>query len=335
VIDFPKLTREVKVKTIRSSAVSWLWAPVDVAVKQGYFKDEGIENENFSLGQGDNNPALISGAADFLLGAPTSPMKAVAQGQDVIVVAGLVNKYASNVVVKKEFLQRAGITRTSTFQQRANVLRGLRIGTTGPAAAPDLLIRYICSKAGIDPERDLTLVPLQGAATGMLAAIEKGQIDGFCLSSPTSDQSNLYFGTDYLFNMVEDPVPGIETILYICVAAMKSYIERNPDIVAAYVRALQRALNFIKTDKEGFKAIMAELFKDSDPRVVELGFAGNYPIYSRNTIPTRDDFTKNLEFLRISLSTTGGNVADLDRLSYEKVMDPRFGEAALRAVGQS
>ena len=106
----------------------------------------------------------------------------------------MVNKYASHVVIKKDILDKAGVTESSPVEAKAALLKGLTLGTTGPGAAPDNLLRFLISKANLDPEQDTQLVGIQGGGQALLASMERGVIDGFCLSSPTSDIAVSKFG---------------------------------------------------------------------------------------------------------------------------------------------
>ena len=128
---------------------------------------------------------MLTGAADILLGAPQQNMRVQILGQPVFVFAGFVNKFASNVVIKKEIADRLGIDESSPVMDKARALEGLRMGTTGPGGGPDQLLRYFLGRAGFDPDTDAQLVRVQGGSA-MIAAMQQDQIDGFCLSSPTS-----------------------------------------------------------------------------------------------------------------------------------------------------
>lgn len=328
----PKLAQMTKVKSLRATA-GWLYAPADVATRKGFFKDENIENEDISTGQGENAPALISGAGEFALISSTSAMKAAAQDQGVVIVGGVVNKYASNVVIKKDVIDAAGARADSPLDAKVKLLKDLKIATTGPGGGPDLLMRYLVRKGGMDPERDLTLTPIQGGPSAMLAALERGQIDGFCLSSPTSDTANQKFGTAYLFNMAEDPIPDLVDFMYISVAATQSYTDRNEALVTGYLRALGRGLSFIKQERDAFAVEMREILQGTDPETFEISLRGNYPIYMDNPLPTQRHFDLGKEFLTLSIQATGGDVAPAQRLTFDKAMVPRYAEAAVKSLG--
>jgi ABC-type nitrate/sulfonate/bicarbonate transport system substrate-binding protein len=204
-----------KLSTLRSTSRSWLWSAEDYAFHQKLFDKAGLAVELAATNRGVNQDALLSGAAEVLLGSPATNMRVQLQGRPVKMICGWVNKFASNVVIKKSIADKAGVTEASPPDAKAAALRGLRIGTTGPGGGPDQLTRYLMQRGKIDPDRDAQLVPIQGGPSAMVAAFDKGQIDGFCLSSPSSDVAVSRFGGAYLFNMVTNPPPEMNDFLYI------------------------------------------------------------------------------------------------------------------------
>lgn len=324
------------VTTVRSTNVSWLWAPYLYAREKGFFTKEGIEEKGTASGQGEPAGIVASGRTDFLIGAPAGPMKSTLAGQPLTMFAGLVTTYASNIVVRKSLLQKAGITASSSNEKKAQALKGLRIATTGPGAGPDLLVRYVATViGGLNPDRDLKLVPVQGGEAAILAAANTNSIDGFCLSSPASGTGVKKFGMEYLFNMSEDPIKELVGYLYIVMSAKPQTIDGRPDEVAAYCRALQRSLKTIKSDPDDFKQVMKGLFKGVDPAVFELGFESNKGIYADTIEIDKKQFDQGVDFLRIALTAQGSDPADAKRLTFDSAVNTKVAAAAVAKIGRA
>ena len=66
---------------------------------------------------------LLGGAAEILLGAPTVTMRVQVRRQPIKMIAGMVNRYASHVVVKPDILQRLGVTEASPVDDKARALK--------------------------------------------------------------------------------------------------------------------------------------------------------------------------------------------------------------------
>ena len=143
-----------ELRSIRATAKSWLWIVEDYAGALGAFEKAGVRVLGNSSGRGVNVDALLSGAAEILLGAPTVTMRVQLRRQPLKMIAGMVNKYASHVVVRPDILQRLGVSEASPVADKARALKGLRLGTTGPGAAPDFLLRNLLVRAGFKPDAD-------------------------------------------------------------------------------------------------------------------------------------------------------------------------------------
>lgn len=298
---FAQAGAKPKLTSIRSTARSWLWSPEDYASNTGLYDKAGLTVELAATNRGVNQDALLSGAADILLGAPTQNMRVQMRKQPVKMICGFVNKYASNIVVKKSFADKAGVTEASPVAAKAAVLKGLKIGTTGPGAGPDQLTRYMMNIAKINPDREAQLVPIQGGPAAMIAAFDRGQIDGFCLSSPTSDVAVAKFGGVYLFNMVNNPPPDLVDYLYITASVTEKTIKDKPKELVAYCRGIALALRAIHGDRAAFRKWAREYFKDLEDDLFERAFANNAAMYMKTPVPTRPQFQRNVEFLDAEL----------------------------------
>lgn len=319
---------------VRSTTVSWLWGTHLIAGKRGYFAEQGIDMDDVATQSGQNEPILLSAEADFLLTAPTGPIRATLAGQQIILISAFVSTFASNVVISGEAFERVGMSDDDSAEVKGAKLRGLRMATTGVGASPDLLLRYIGQLGGLDPDRDMVLTPVQGGGPSMLAAVEAGQVDGFCLSSPTSDQGVADLGMRYVFDMSQDPIPSLVGYPYIVTGVTPALLEREPEKAVAYCEALQKAANFIQAEPDAFKADMLELFGDVDPNVFEISFNANYPIYAQSLVPTQAQFEQARDFTVLALENADAGDPDAARaLTFDQVFDPSIAEQAARNVG--
>lgn len=298
---FAQATLPGKLTSIRSTARSWLWSPEDYSFQARFFEKSGLVAELAATNRGVNQDALLSGAADILLGAPTQNMRVQIRKQPVKMICGFVNKFASNIVVKKTIADKAAVTEASAVLAKAAILKGLKIGTTGAGGGPDQLTRYVMNLAKINPDREAQLVPVQGGPSAMIAAFERGQIDGFCLSSPTSDVAVSKFGGAYLFNMVNNPPPDLVDYLYISASVTEKTIRDKPRELVAYCRGIALALKAIHGDRAAFRKWAREYFKDLDEALFERAFANNAAMYMKTPVPTRGQFQRNVEFLDAEL----------------------------------
>jgi NitT/TauT family transport system substrate-binding protein len=323
----PAMASTLQLSSLRSTSRSWIWGAEDFAIDAKYFERSGLKVAMAATERGVNHDALVGGAADILLGAPQQNMRVQILGQPVIIVAGMVNKFASNIVVRKSILDKLGVDEKSPVEKRGAALKGLRLGHTGPGSAPDQLLRHFLRAGGLDPNKDAKLVPVRGVPA-MVTAMEKDQIDGFCLSSPTSDLAVKRAGAAYLFNMSINPPPGFEDFLYITASVTEATLKKKESELVAYVKGIDLALKAIHKDPNAFKAMARVWFQSLDDEMFELAFRNNVGIYMKDPVPTRHHFDVNLKFMNESLIEAGQKPAPAD-YSYDKAFNLSIVKKAL------
>lgn len=323
----PAMAATMQISSLRSTSRSWLWGAEDFAIDGKHFEQSGLKVAMAATERGVNHDALLGGASDVLLGAPQQNMRVQILGKPVVVFAGMVNKYASNIVIKKSILDKLGVNENSPLERRCNALKGLRLGTTGPGGAPDQLFRHFIKLAGLEPNKDANLVPIRGGAA-MVAGMEKDQIDGFCLSSPTSDLAVRRAGAAYLFNMANNPPTGFEDFLYITASVTQETLKKKEAELTAYVKGIALALKAIHEDPKSFKAMARVWFKAMDDDLFETAFRNNIGIYMKTPVPSQHHFDVNLKFLNASLVETGQKPAPAS-YKYEEAFDLSIAKKSL------
>lgn len=312
-----------KLTSFRSTSKSWLWAPEDYGIARGFFKQEGIEVNVVATERAPNIDALLSRAADIVLTPPDQAMRVQIKSQPVRLIAGLVNKYASHIVIKTAVLKERGISENSPVTEKVAAMKGLRLATTGAGGAPDSLFRYLFAEHGINPDRDVQLVPVRGGGAAMLAALKQGAVDGFGLSSPTSDLAVRDFAASYLFDMSTKPPPFFEDFLYIAVATTDQTIKTRGDDLSAYCRGLSASLKSIAEKPEEYAAWARQFFSDLDPALFEKAFANNGKIYLQDISPTPEHFSKTVAFMNRQM-LSGADDRIPSSFSFADWADTRF-----------
>lgn len=116
----------------------------------------------------------------------------------------------------------------------------LTFGMTFPFSTHNYQLRFWMAAGGVDPDEDVRLVVLPPPY--MVDSIASGQIDAFCVGAPWNSIAVdrgvgqiLHFASDIL-------VRAAEKVL----AIRQGWSDRNPELVAALVRAAFRAAEFIE-----------------------------------------------------------------------------------------
>jgi NitT/TauT family transport system ATP-binding protein len=93
---------------------------------------------------------------------------------------------------------------------------------------------------GVDPDEDVRLVVLPPPY--MVDSLANGHVDAFCVGAPWNSVA-VDLGVGHILHFVSDIlVRAAEKVL----AVRQSWSERNPDILAALIRAHLRAVEFIE-----------------------------------------------------------------------------------------
>jgi ABC-type nitrate/sulfonate/bicarbonate transport system substrate-binding protein len=321
-----------ELQTLRSTSKSWLWAAEDFANTGGFFERARVKVVSNASNRGTNIAALGGSGVDIVLGDPGEAMRARSQGFPVKSFVGTVNKYASNVVIRKPVLERLGVSEASPVAQKIAALKGLRLGTTGPGAAPDALFRWLSVQGRMDPNSDIRLVPIQGGGPGMLAGLQQNVIDGFCLSSPTSDLAVQDRDCGYLFNMALNPPPQLAQYLYI-IASTNEATLRQPakrEALVRYCQGVGAALKAIATDRAALKAWADTWFEGLPPQIAQVSLEINSKIFFADPVPNPDLFQANLDFINTVNRTMGAELLPAT-LTFAAQYDPSLAtEAAAR-----
>jgi len=225
--------------------VSPSYFPAIAAVELGFFRKEGLDASIELLFPVTKTfEALRDGQIDFVGGAAHAPLYAFREWKGCKLLCALSQNMYWFLVVRSDIGARRGDLRA---------LKGLRIGAApGPA---DGLKRMLID-SGIDPERELKIAPVPGAAGagvsfGMAAAkaLEDGAVDGFWANGMGAEVA-LRRGIGILLidaRRGDGPI-GSRHYTFPALVTTQERIDEEPEQVAAVVRAVIAAQRALKDD---------------------------------------------------------------------------------------
>jgi NitT/TauT family transport system substrate-binding protein len=300
--------------TLAQPTEGFLWSPVYVARGQGLFEQEGLDVDVVITSGGTQAAAaVLGGSAQFGVTNMASVMQAADKGQDLVALTALMNQYASNVVISNAWAAKFGISADSPVDQKLAAFKGARIGITSPGSGTDQLARYLLRQSGLTPDTDAEIVPL-GQSDAALAALRNNQVDIFCFSSPSSDTAISQGYGQLLLNLSAGELKQLDGYLYTVSLAKASYLRDNPAVAVRFVRALVRANELLKDNKEASKAAMKPYFEQFDPNVYDSAFDANYPAMAKDPLIT----PQQIEGVRAFMKETEGAPA---QVAFEKVVN--------------
>src|SRR6202789_1866980 len=116
----------------------------------------------------------------------------------------------------------------------------LTFGMTFPFSTHNYQLRFWMAAGGVDPDEDVHLVVLPPPY--MVDSLANGQVDAFCVGAPWNSIA-VDRGVGFILHFVSDIlVRAAEKVL----AVRQSWSERNPQVLAALIRAAFRAAEFIE-----------------------------------------------------------------------------------------
>lgn len=294
-------------------AHSIFYAPMYVAIEEGYFADEGIDLELVTgFGADKTMTAVLSGEADIgFMGSEASIYTYNEGANDYVVNFAQLTQRAGNFLVARE-----KITDFSWDDLKGSTVLGGRKG-----GMPQMVFEYILKQQNIDPKKDLKIN--QNIDFGSTAAaFAEGQADftvEFEPGATTLEQA----GKGYVVASL-----GTDSgyVPYTAFSAKESYIQKNPEIIQGFTNAIQRGMDYVQshTPEEIAKTIQPQ-FKETDLATITT-IVTRY--YNQNTwksdlVFERDSF----ELLQDILDSAG----ELEkRAPYDKLVTTEFAQNAIR-----
>ena len=305
---------------IAQAAPSFVYLPYYVAQGSGYIEATGLKPEVIDLSTGSGIvSATVSGSVDVGFTTLQEVFAASSEGAPVKAFTQLEN-LGTNVVVKKSVLDQAGITATSTVEDKLKVLKGRTVAVTGSGSGSDLLVRYLAAKAGFNADKDMKIIPTGGGSKSV-AGFVSDRFDTMLVSSPQSDLAIAKGKGAYLFNMAKGDYPDLADSLYIVGVTSERNLKSNSAVMHCFSEAMGKALKEIHENPDKAAKAAQPLMGDIDPALYNQAFKDNLNSWPDSPVISKDGAKKALDFL----TATG---AKLDEKLLTEAIDTEVASAS-------
>ena len=248
----PALAANVKVSFMLDFISLGRHAPWYVARDKGFFAEEGLEVEIIpSKGTADAIRGVVTGLAPIGLIDVPSLVAAGSAGGDVRIVAAAYQEAPYCV-----YSLNPGANVTQPRQ-----LEGLRFGSSSASFLPQIW-RAIMKMNGLDGSK-LQIVNVDASArVPMLAAGRIDGVDQFLMSGPAIRRAApdrepvCLFAPDLGLNIYSNSI-GVS----------RRFLETNPQVVRAFVRAAMRGWQYTMAHRDEAAAIMVKAIPSLDPGI--------------------------------------------------------------------
>ncbi len=238
----------IKVK-VAEVAHSIFYAPQYVAIHNNYFKEEGLDIELILANGADKvTAAVLSGDVDIGFSGSEATIYVYNGGEKdyLKTFAQLTQKDGSFIVAREK------IDNFTLNDLKGKYIIGGRIG-----GMPEMTLEYILTENGINSEKDLT-IDTSIAFSAMQGAFIGGVGDFVSLFEPNA---TLIEKEGYGYIVASLGSLG-GNIPYTAYNARISYLEKNPEIIESFKRAIQKGLDFVNNNKS---EEIAKIIKDEFP----------------------------------------------------------------------
>jgi len=219
--------------------------PALAADELGFFKSEGLDARIELVPMLGATKALRQGSAD-----------AVIAGSVFDILTEFPNwKGAKIAVTLSQGAPWLLVVRANLDARRGdlNALKGLRITA---AKGPDLVLKQLLKSGGLEVGRDVEIVELPGAKSrdvsfGVFAAraLEASQIDGFWANAMGGETATTSGAGKILIDVRRGDDPAeIHFCTFAGMATTDDFIAREPEAMAAAVRAIVKAQKALRAD---------------------------------------------------------------------------------------
>ncbi len=246
--------------------ISALW----VGVEQGFFHKHGVNVQVIAIRTGGQTlAALASGDVQMAFTIPGSVLNAFVGGMDIAFFAGVVNRADGDFV-------------TAPSIRRAEELRGKRLGVQSIGGGVWSLAMLALEQLGLEPAKDKILVLVMGDHSVLTQSLLTGRIDAAHLGYPFSTLLKEK-GFHILLDLGKAPIPYQGLAL----AASRSYIKQNPQIVDSLLRGVLESIAFIQnpTNKEVVIRSLAKNLRLTSAKEAESGYEVLQWLYSLDIRP--------------------------------------------------
>jgi NitT/TauT family transport system substrate-binding protein len=300
-------------------------APIYIAEKKGFFRDEGLDVRTETFNSAANMVApLGAGQLDVGGGAPSAGLyNAIAREIRLKIVADKASSQPGYGV--NRLLVRKALIDSGKFKTPAD-LRGMKVAQSGAGVSSMTTLNEIIRPYGVKYS-EIQSVDL--SFPQQVIALQNGAIDASLTTDPSSMLA-VKSGAAVVIKADDDVIPRhqIAVLLY-----SEQFAETRPDVARKFMRAYLRAVRIYNDalSESRFKgpaapeviAILRESTSLKDAKLYEdITPVGNDPDGSVNVASLKQD----LDFFR----EQGLVKADID---LSKVVDMSFVAAALKDLG--
>lgn len=291
---------------------SVFYAPLYVAVEQGFFREEGLDVKITTVWGGDKTmTALISDGADIALVGSETSIYVSAQGSTDPII-----NFAQLTQTDGTFL----VARDNIEDFSWEMLKGSEFLGQRKGGMPQMVGEFVLKQHGIDPHNDLNLIQNIDFAN-IANSFISGTGDYVQLFEPQASMFEKE-GRGYIvasFGTESGHVP------YTTFMTKESYLTENEETVEKFTRAIYKAQQWVYENNSADTAKLIEkYFKDTDLDILESSIERykSQESYATNPILDEEEW-ENLQ----NIMEEAGELPE--RIDYKTLVNTEFAKKVM------
>ncbi len=304
--------------TIRLNEVthSIFYAPLYIAINQGYFEEQGLKIELTNGGGSDQSmTALLTNACDIaLLGPETAVYVAQQNRADLPVIFGQLTKRDGSFIIGRQ-----QVDGTFDWSSMANteILGGRQGGM------PAMTLEYVLRNKGLIDGQNIT-INYDVAFNNMTAAFIANTGDYMTTFEPTGstlEKNN----QGYIVASVGQEAGEVPFTTFM---ATKSYLNDNPEIINKFLKAVMKGYNYlISANIDDVVDALAPSFADSDKEIIKSSLQNYISIdaWVSTPIMTQSSYDRLLDIM-----TQAGTITS--SVDFSKIVDNSYAQKVINEL---
>jgi NitT/TauT family transport system substrate-binding protein len=245
-------------------------SPIWVIDDRKLMQKQGVQPEIIAISASPTVlQALLANEIDAASISVTTLTSSRLAGADTVMIVGVVPTFVDHIV---------SLANISAVEQ----LKGKTAGVNRLGSTSDLGLRLALRKLGVDPEKDVKIIPTGGTAE-RFAALSKGITQFTIIPEPFLTQAEK-LGFRNLYNISDLKIP----FWWNGILSREAIIKTKRPLMQKLTRAMVEAIHIIKTEKEYAKSLIKKNLGVADPEGLERAYKDYSNAFPEIPYPTPD-----------------------------------------------